>query len=167
MYRLFYLVLVIPFYCILMFNSFIDSSMLIFGSFLYLVLVNSLIIFKRKINNFDKFLYSVNCLLVFPFGFYCYVSYLNLVSFGLCYFLMISLFLSLFFMEINDQITHLVLVVFTLIFGINSLYINVKLNGVLSFLFIGILHFSCFPNSKKYRFVKFVKKSTSKKECHN
>lgn len=167
MYRLFYLVLVIPFYCILMFNSFIDSSMLTFGSFLYLVLVNSLIIFKRKINNFDKFLYSINCLLVFPFGFYCYVSDLNLVSFGLCYFLMISLFLSLFFMEINDQITHLVLVVFTLIFGINSLYINVKLNGVLSFLFIGILHFSCFPNSKKYRFVKFVKKSTSRKECHN
>lgn len=167
MYRLFYLVLVIPFYCILMLNSFVDGSMITFGSFLYLVLINSLIVFKHKVNNFDRFLYSFNCLVVFPFGFYTYIPSVNLVSFGLCYFLMISLFLSVFFMEINDQITYLVLVVFTLIFGINNLYINVKLNGVSSFIFVGILHFLCFPNSKKYKFIKFIKRNTSRKDTHN
>lgn len=167
MYRLYHLILVIPFYCILMAEGFSDGNMLTFGSFLYLVLLNSLIIFKHKINNLDKFLYVLNCLVVFPFGFYTYIPNINLVLFGLCYLMMISLFFSLFFIEINDQITHLVLVVFTLIFGINNLYINVKLNGVSSFIFVGILHFLCFPNSKKYKFIKFIKRNTSRKDTHN
>lgn len=167
MYRLFYLVLLMPFYCIVMMDGFTNSSMTVFGIFLYLLIVNSCLVFKPKVNKFDVFLYCVNCLMLFPFGFFLYIEDMSFILFCILCLVIISLFFTMFFFEINREIIHLVLVIFTLIFGVNSLYINVKLNEVISFVFFSILHFLCFPNSKKYKFIKFIKKSSVRKGHNN
>lgn len=162
MFRFVYLIFTLPLYCILMVHEYNNTTIVVPILFVVLIFIQSFVMFKKKFNKFDYYVYVFCSLVLFPLCFFGFYRNISDVYFILVYFLSLGLFFTLFFFKISHEFSYFVLMVFTLIFGLNSLYINVKSNELVVFIFINFLNFTCFPDSKKFKIVKFNKKRTDK-----
>lgn len=162
MYKVSFLLLVIPLYCVILFASFSQQYLVAFGIFLSVLFINSFIIFSKKQSNFKLFFYVVSCSLLFPFALLFINNEVNIIRFIIVWILLFILFTVRAFEEFNIELVYLVCLAFAVIFNVSEIYLDLDDNCFICLIYSGLLHLICFPSFKKLVLFKPVKKSSKK-----
>lgn len=162
MYKINYILFLIPLYCVILFESFIQDYLIAFSIFLSVLLFNSFIIFSKKYSNFKVFLYTVCCSILFPFGLLLINGEIGITWFIVVWVILLFLFIARNFIEYNLEFLYGVCLFYSIVFSAVDVYLDLESNYFKCLVYSGVLHLICYPNFKKFVLFKAVKKSSKK-----
>lgn len=163
MYRITYLVLLLPMYCILGFYAFTEPNMIAFGLLLFVLFFDSFVIFSKKSSFMNLFIYYMNSIIVTPVSLFILFEYLGVTVFLIVTSINMVLNFIRMFIEPNKELEYLLCLIYCLFFGVSELYLYPIDNSLEVVIYIFMLNFVCIPNFKKLIMFKMVKKNKKKK----
>lgn len=162
MYKISYLLFLIPLYCIILFESFSQEYIIAFTIFLSVMFISSFIVFSKKNSSFKIFLYILCCSILFPLGLFMVNGDIGIMWFMVVWIILIFIFIARVFIEFNIEFLYLVCLFYSIVFGTVDVYLNLESNYFKCLVYSGLLHLICFPNFKKFSLFKPIKKSSKK-----
>lgn len=157
MFKLNYVLFLVPIYCILIFYTLTNNEMMPFGFFLFCFICTSFIVFKSP-NNILLWIYCIVYSVTFPFGLLIIETKLNTLLFFLIWILVFFVFICRLFFEFNLEVIYLLLVVISLFTSPSKLLTNIESNIVSCLIYSSLLHLICIPNNKRFSLYKPIKR---------
>lgn len=163
MYRITYLFLTLPMYCILGFYSFTLPNMISFGLLLFVLFFNSFVIFSKKSSFLNLFIYYFNSIVSLPVSLFLLFDTMDFIIFSTICFVNLVLNITVMFIDLNRELEYLVCLIYCMYVGVGDLYLDPSSNSIVVLIYICLLNFLCFPDFKKLVLFKTPKKSKKKK----